>query len=99
LVPGRQRVVTDISAAGYRFRGTPVTLISEGVEALLRRCGAPVTGLDLILRTARDIDGSDCIFQSSAVLGVTVWIELFGCTFEDGHHEDGEWSVFLPRER
>ena len=89
----------DISSGGYWFHGTPVTLMSEGVEALLRRCGAPVTGLDLILRTARDIDGSGCIFQSSAVLGVAVWIELFGCTFEDGRHEGGAWSVFLPRER
>ena len=89
----------DISSGGYWFHGTPVTLMSEGVEALLRRCGAPVTGLDLILRTARDIDGSGCVFQSSAILGVTVWIELFGCTFEQGRHEGGAWSVFLPSER
>jgi len=91
--------VIDISAAELQFRGAPVALMSEGVETLLRRCGAPVTGLDLILRTARDIDGSGCIFQSSAVLGVTVWIELFGCTFEQRRHEGGAWSVFLPSER
>lgn len=95
----RDSPVTDISSGDYQFRGTPVTLMSEGVEALLRRCGAPVTGLDLILRTARDIDGSGCIFHSSAVLGVTVWIELVGCTLEHGRHEGGEWSVFLPSER
>ena len=64
----------DISSGGYQFRGAPVSLMSEGVEALLRRCGTPVTGLDLILRTATDIDESGCILQSSAVLGVTVWV-------------------------
>ena len=30
----------DISAASLQFRGAPVTLMSEGVEALLRDCGA-----------------------------------------------------------
>ena len=88
----------DISSAGLQFHGAPVTLISEGVEALLRWYGLH-EGLNLILRIATDIDGSGCICQSSAVLGVTVWIELFGCTFENGRHEGGEWSVFLPGER
>ena len=88
----------DISAAGLQFRGAPVTLMSEGVEALFRRCGQSAeTGIGLILRTAEDIDG--CIVLSFAVGDVAVWAERFGCTFEDGHHEGGAWSVFLPRER
>ncbi len=88
----------DIGSAGIQFRGAPVALVSEGVEAFLRWYGLH-EGLDLILRTATDIDESGCILQSSAVLGVTVWVERFGCTFEQGRHEGGEWSVFLPRER
>ena len=88
----------DISSAGFEFRGAPVTLISEGVEALFRRCGQSVEGgIDLILRTAADIE--DCIVLSFAVGDVAVWAERFGCTFEDGRHEGGAWSVFLPRER
>ena len=89
----------DISAAGFELRGPPVTLISEGVETLLRWYGARLKGLDLILRTAEDVEPSGCILQSSAVGGVAVWVERFGCTFEQGRHEGGEWSVFLPRER
>ena len=88
--------MTKTLPPGFRFRGAPVTLISEGVEALLQRCG---TDLDSILRTATDVEPSGCILQSTAVGGVTVWVELFGCTFEQGRHEGGEWSVFLPRER
>ena len=88
----------DISSAGLQFHGAPVTLMSEGVEALLRWYGLH-EGLNLILRIATDIDGSGCICQSSAVLGVTVWVERSGCTFEDGRHEGGAWSVFLPGER
>ena len=83
-------------SAAFLFHGCPVTLISEGVEALLQRCGAD---LDSILRTATDVEPSGCILQSTAVGGVTVWIERFGCTYEDGRHEGGEWSVFLPGER
>ena len=90
----------DISAAGFQFRGAPVTLMSEGVEALFRRCGQSVeTGIGLILRTAADIESSGCIVLSFAVGDVAVWAERFGCTFEDGRHEGGKWSVFLPRER
>ena len=49
----------DISAAGLQFRGAPVTLISERVAALFRRCGQSAeTGIGLILRTAEDIE--DC---------------------------------------
>ena len=95
----------DISAAGLQFRGAPVTLMSEGVETLLYRCGESVeTGLTVILHAATDtaeleyLDGSGCIFRVRAG-GETVWIERFGCTFEDGHHEGGAWSVFLPSER
>jgi hypothetical protein len=92
--------VIDISATGVQFRGALVTLMGEGVEALLRRNGESVeVGIGSILRTATDVEPSGCICQSSAVGGVTVWIELFGCTFEDGRHEGGEWSVFLPGER
>ena len=84
-------------SAAFLFHGCcPVTLISEGVEALLQRCG---TDLDSILRTATDVEPSGCILQSSAVGGETVWIERFGCTFEDGRHVGGAWSVFLPSER
>ena len=80
--------VIDIRSAGLQFRGAPVTLMSEGVEALFRRCGQSVeTGIGLILRTATDVEPSGCILQSSAVGGVTVWVERFGCTFEDGRHE------------
>lgn len=90
----------DIGSAGLQFRGAPVTLMSEGVDALFRRCGQSVgSGLGLILRTATDVEPSGCILQSSAVGGVTVWIERFGCAYEDGRHEGGEWSVFLPGER
>ena len=72
--------------------------MSEGVEALFRRCGQSAeTGIGLILRTAEDIE--PCIVLSFAVGDVAVWAERFGCTFEDGRHEGGEWSVFLPRER
>ena len=82
-----------------QFRSAPVTLISEGVEELFRRCGESMEGgLGSILRAATDIEPSGCICQS-IVGGVTVWLERFGCTFEDGHHEGGEWSVFLPSER
>ena len=74
--------VIDISSAGFEFRGAPVTLMSEGVEALLRR-------YDLSAETSIGL-----------ILGrVAVWAERFGCTFEDGRHEGGEWSMFLPRER
>ncbi len=88
----------DISSAGFELRGAPVTLMSEGMEALFRRCGQSVeTGIGLILRTAEDIE--DCIVLSFAVGDVAVWVERFGCTFEDGRHEGGAWSAFLPRER
>ena len=90
----------DIGGAGVQFRDAPVTLMSEGVAALLRRCGESVeTGLGSILRTATDVEPSGCILQSSAVGGVAVWVERFGCTYEQDHHEGGEWSVFLPNER
>ena len=90
----------DISAARLHFRGAPVTLMSEGVAALFRRYGGfRCGGLGLILRTATDVEPSGCILQSTAVGGETVWVERFGCTFEDGRHEGGRWSVFLPRER
>ena len=90
----------DIGSAGLQFRGAPVTLISEGVAAMLRGCGESVeVGIGAILRTATDVEPSGCILQSSAVGGVAVWVERFGCTFEQGRHEGGEWSVFLPRER
>ena len=90
----------DISSAGIQFRGAPVTLMSEGVEALLRRYDLSVeTSIGLILRTAEDIESSGCIVLSFAVGDVAVWVERFGCTFEQGHHEGGRWSVFLPRER
>ena len=88
----------NISSAGFQFR--LVTLVSEGVAALLQRCGETVeSGLGSILRTATDVEPSGCILQSSAVGGVTVWVERFGCAYEDGRHEGGEWSVFLPGER
>jgi hypothetical protein len=48
---------------------------------------------------AVDAEPSGCILKSRALGGMTVWVELFGCTFEDGRHEGGEWSVFLPSER
>ena len=70
--------MTDISSAGFELRGAPVTLISEGVEALLRWYGARLKGLDLILRTAEDVESSGCILQSSAVGDATVWVEK-GC--------------------
>lgn len=90
----------DVSAAGVQFRSAPVALISEGVEALLRRCGESVeSGLGLILRTVTDVEPSGCICQSRAVGGRQVVIERFGCTFEQGRHEGGAWSVFLPGER
>ena len=90
----------DISSAGIQFHGAPVTFMSEGVEALLRRCGESTeSGLGSMLQAPAYVEPSGCIFQSSAVLGVTVWIERFGCTYEDGRHEGGGWSVFLPGER
>ena len=102
----------DISALGFQFRGAPVTLMSEGVEELLGRtrmvraalaqlrwCGEKAEApLDVILLTATAM-ADDCIWQSRALGSVPVWIERFGCTFEQGHHEGGEWSVFLPGER
>jgi hypothetical protein len=92
--------VIDISSAGLQFRGAPVTLMSEGVEALLRRYDLSVeTSIGLILGRAEDIESSGCIVLSFAVGDVAVWAERFGCTFEDGRHEGGAWSVFLPRER
>lgn len=95
----------DISSAGLQFRGAPVTLMSEGVETLLLvylndvMLGLGLILSDLILNTAGDVEPSGCILKSSAVGGETVWVERFGCTFEQGRHEGGEWSVFLPRER
>ena len=90
----------DISAAGLQFRGAPVTLMSEGVEALFRRYGQSAeAGVSLILHTAEDIDPAGCIVLSFAVGDVAVWAERFGCTYEDGRHEGGKWSVFLPSER
>ena len=93
--------VIDVSSEDLQFLGAPVTLVSEGVEALLYRHGEDVrTGLAVILRAAIDTAGdeSGCIFRVR-VCGVMVWVERFGCTFEQGHHEGGRWSVFLPRER
>jgi hypothetical protein len=87
--------VIDIGSAGIQFRGAPVTLMSEGVEALLRDCGAD---LEATLRAAADVDPSGCIVQSAVGAGM-VWAERFGCTFEQGRHEGGAWSVFLPEER
>ena len=78
----------DISGAGLHFRGVPVALMSEGVEELFRRCGQSAeTGIGLILRTAEDIE--PCIVLSFAVGDVAVWVERFGCTFQDGRHEGG----------
>ena len=85
----------DIRSAGIQFRGAPVTLMSEGVDALLRNCGAD---LEATLRAAADVEPSGCIVQSRVGAGM-VWAERFGCTFERGSHEGGEWSVFLPEER
>ena len=93
--------VIDISSLGIQFRGAPVTLVSEGVGAILRLVNDVALGLDLILSSAAEVgepDESGCIFQSR-VFGVTVWLERFDCTFEDGHHEGGRWSIFLPDER
>jgi len=87
--------VNDIRSLGLQFRGAPVTLMSDGVEALLRDCGAD---LEATLRAASDVDLSGCIVQSAVGAGM-VWAERFGCTFEQGRHEGGAWSVFLPRER
>ena len=94
----------DASSAGFQFRGYPVTIISEGVEALLRCCGESTeTGLAAILHTATDTaepdEPSGWIFQSRAVGGVTVWIERFGGMRERDRHEGGQWSVYLPSER
>jgi hypothetical protein len=96
----RYGAVIDIRSAELQFRGAPVTFMGEGVAALLRHCGESVeVGLGLILRTATDVEPSGCILKSRALGGMTVWIERFGCTFEQGRHEGGEWSVFLPSER
>ena len=90
----------DISSAAFQFRGAPVTLVSNGVAALLHRCGEDIEiGVGLILCTATDVESSGCILQSDAVGGVPVLIERFDCTFEQGRHEGGRWSVFLPSER
>ena len=90
----------DIRSTGLWFHGAPVTLMSEGVEMLLRQCGENVeTGLGSILQAAPYVKPSGCIFQSIALGGVRIWFERFGCTFEHGRHEGGEWSVFLPSER
>ena len=92
--------VIDISSSGFHFRGAPVTLVSNGVAALLHRCGEDIEiGVGLILCTATDVESSGCILQSDAVGGVPVLIERFDCTFEQGRHEGGRWSVFLPSER
>lgn len=94
----------DISDLGFQFRDAPVTLMSEGVEALLLRCGyrCAVTGLSLILSTATNPGKPDefgCIFKSCAIGGEPVWVERFDCTFKQGRHEGGQWSVFLQGER
>ena len=90
----------DISSAGIQFRGAPVTLMSEGVQALLRRYDLSVeTSIGLILGRVEDIDRCGCTVLSFALGDVAVWAERFGCTFEQGRHEGGAWSVFLPRER
>lgn len=97
---GSREPVIDIRSAGIQFRGAPVTFIGEGVSALFRHYGESTeTGLGLILCTAKDVEPSGCILKSRALGGMTVWLELFGCTFEHDHHEGGEWSVFLPSER
>jgi hypothetical protein len=69
--------------------------MSEGVEALLRDCGAD---LEATLRGGADGDPSGCIVQCAVGAGV-IWAERFGCTFDQGRHEGGAWSVFLPEER
>lgn len=92
--------VIDISSLGLQFRGAPVTLMSEGVEDLLRRSGESVeTGLGLVLRTVTDLEPSGCIAHTFALGDVVVWVERFDCTYEHGRHEGGRWAVFLPRER
>jgi hypothetical protein len=45
--------VIDISSAGFQFRGAPVTLMSEGVEALFGR-----TALGGLRDTSRETRGS-----------------------------------------
>ena len=93
--------VIDISSLGIQFRGAPVTLVSEGVGAILRLVGNVALGLDLILSAAAEVGEpgeSGCIFQS-CIFGEIVWLERFDCVYENGQHEGGRWSVFLPRER
>ena len=94
--------VIDISSAGLQFRGAPVTLMSEGVEALFRRCGQSTeTGIGLILRTAEDIE--PCIVLSFAVGDVAVvylgydWTEPH--RFEAARKHWAPWTVDCPLTR
>ena len=92
------------------FRGYPVTVISEGADDALARAVATAPGsvdatvLLAMLRNATDTaeagEPSGWLFRSR--IGTTeVWIERFGGVRDlaTGHHEDGQWSVYLPHER
>ena len=84
----RHFVESDIPVLGNLFKSRARTRAKTNLMIFIR---------PTILRTAEDIE--DCIVLSFAVGDVAVWVERFGCTFEDGRHEGGEWSMFLPRER
>ncbi len=85
----------DITSYRLNFRGYPVTLVSEGVAAMLAESShGPDCDLSWVLRQAKDTaeagDVFDWYFESS-IDGRPVSIERFG--------EPSQWSVFLPGER
>lgn len=92
----------DISNWDLRWRGYPVTVVSEGVAELLGGWTASAVG-DLLSRavdTAEPGEPADWMFESE-LGGTKIWIERFGGVrnFTTGKHEDGQWSVYLPSER
>lgn len=94
-----------IDVTGYRlnFRGYPVTVVSDGVAALLAESShGPACDLSWVLRQATDTAGpgepSGWYFTSD-IDGTPVMIERFGGIRSADRHAGGQWSVFLPDER
>jgi hypothetical protein len=92
----------DVTSYRLNFRGYPVTLVSDGVAALLAESGHGSAWLSWVLREAADTaepgEPYGWLF-SSDIDGHVVQVERFGGVRDDTGHHDGQWSVYLPGER
>jgi hypothetical protein len=95
--------MNDVTGYRLNFRGYPVTVVSDGVAALLAESShGAACDLSWVLRKAADTaepgEPSGWYF-SSDIDGHAVMIERFGGVRDDTGHHDGQWSVYLPEER